>query len=191
MNIALSKPRMTREEFLAWIQAQDRRHEFDGFQPVAIVGGSINHNQIAFNIHVALRARLKGGPCRPLGQDAGLSTVGNAVRYPDALITCARTPGTDYLVQGVVAVFEVISPGNGWTDRIVKMREYLAVASIQTYVIVEQNGIGLTVFERREDNSWAATALVAGDTLRLRAPEIEIPVAEFYEEVDLPPAQTA
>ncbi len=188
MNIALRKPRMTRDEFFEWAQAQDTRHEFDGFQPVAMVGGSINHSQIGLNIQFALRTRLRGSGCRPLGPDAGVATVGDTVRYPDALITCTKTPGHSYLVQGVIVVFEVISPGNGWIDRIVKLREYLAVPSIHTYVIVEQNGIGLTVLERREDNTWMATTLTADDTLRLRAPDIEIPVAELYEDVDLPEA---
>ena len=184
MNIALRKPRMTREQFFDWVQTQDGRYEFDGFQPVAMVGASINHNQISLNIHRALYSRLKGSGCRPLGPEAGVATVGDPVRYPDALVTCTKAPGNSYLVPGVVVVFEVISPGNGWNDRIVKVREYLAVPSIRYYVIVEQNSAGLTVLERREDDTWMATTLTGEDTLRLRAPDLEVPVAELYEGVD-------
>ncbi len=136
-----------------------------------------------------MRTRLRGSGCRPLGPDAGVATVGDTVRYPDALITCTRTPGTDRLVAGVVVVFEVISPGDAWVDRIIKVREYLAVASIHTYVIVEQSGIGLTVLRRQDDDTWLAETLTAEDTLRLRAPDIDIPVAELYEDVDLPSAR--
>lgn len=185
MNIALRKPRMTREEFLDWAEAQDVRYEFDGFQPVAMQGGSINHNQITLNIHRALYARLKGSGCKPLGPDAGVATIAESVRYPDALVTCTKAPGTDRLVPGVAAAFEVVSPGNAWLDRIVKVREYLAVPSIRFYVIAEQESIGLTVLERREDNTWMAVTLTADDTLRLRSPDIEIPVPELYEDVDL------
>lgn len=189
MNIAVRQPRMTRDEFLDWAETQDTRYEFDGFQPVGMTGGSVDHNRISQNIYFALRTRLKGSGCEPLGPDAGIATVGETVRYPDALITCTRAPGTDRLVPGVVAVLEVISPGNAWIDRIVKVREYLAVPSIRFYVIVEQNGIGLTVLERREDNTWMAATLTADDALRLRAPDIVIPIAEFYEGVDLPGAR--
>jgi hypothetical protein len=42
MNIALRRP-MTQEEFLAWAEAQEERYEFDGFQPVAMTGGTNNH----------------------------------------------------------------------------------------------------------------------------------------------------
>ena len=41
MTIALRKPRMTREQFFDWTQAQNTRHEFDGFAPVAMTAGTI------------------------------------------------------------------------------------------------------------------------------------------------------
>jgi Uma2 family endonuclease len=93
MNTALRKPRMTREEFFAWAQARDTRYEFDGFEPVAMTGGTANHSQITQNILLALCSRLQGSSCRPLGPDAGVATIGGAVRYPNALVTCATVPG--------------------------------------------------------------------------------------------------
>jgi len=116
MNIALRKPRMTREEFFAWAQARDTRYEFDGYEPVAMTGGTANHSQITQNILVALRSRLHGGDCRPLGPDAGVATVGDTVRYPDALVTCAKIRGDAQIIPGVVVVFEVLSPTSGRTD---------------------------------------------------------------------------
>jgi hypothetical protein len=41
MNVALRRT-MTREDFLAWAEGQEERYEFDGFQPVAMTGGTIN-----------------------------------------------------------------------------------------------------------------------------------------------------
>ena len=186
MSIALSKPPMTRAEFFLWAQTQGARYEFDGFQPTAMTGASVNHNHIVRNIHRALYTRLRGSGCMPLGPDDGVATIGDAVRYPDAVITCTRTSGTSHLVERPVVVFEVISPGNSAVDRIIKVREYLAVPSIHTYVIVEQNSIGLTVLRRHDENSWITTILTADDLLRLHDPEVEIPVAELYENVDFP-----
>jgi Uma2 family endonuclease len=186
MNVALSRPRMTREAFFDWAQAQDARYEFDGFQPVAMTGGSINHSRITAALHRALYARLKGSGCEPLGPDAGVATAGDAVRYPDALVTCTKAPGADYLVPGVVVVFEVLSPTSGRTDRIDKLREYRAVPSIRRYVILEHGSIGLTVFARADgQEDWTAVALTAEDTLHIPEIGIEIPVADFYEDTDL------
>ena len=178
---------MTREEFFDWAQAQDTRYEFDGFGPVAMTGGNINHSQITQNILFSLRARLRGSRCRPLGPDAGLATVGDAVRYPDALVTFDKVRGLALTVSGAVVVFEVVSPTSGRTDRIVKLREYRAVPTIRCYVILEHNSVGLTVLTRqREDEDWTARALTSEDTLQLPEIGIEIPVAELYEDVDLP-----
>jgi len=186
MSTALRKPRMTREEFFDWAQAQDVRYEFDGFDPVAMTGGTANHSQITQNILVALRTRLRGSDCRPLGPDAGVATVGSAVRYPDALVTGAKVRGDAQTIPGVVVVFEVLSPTSGRTDRIVKLREYRAVGTIRCYVILEHSSVGLAVFSRRsEDEDWTARALTIEDTLQIPDIGIEIPVAELYENVDL------
>jgi Uma2 family endonuclease len=190
MRIAVTKPRMTRAEFLLWAQTQGARYEFDGFQPIAMTGASVNHNHIVRNINRALYARLRGSGCMPFGPDDGIATTGDAVRYPDAVVTCTRTSGTSYLVERPLVVFEVISPGNSAIDRIIKVREYLAVPSIHTYIIVEQNSIGLTVLRRHDQNSWVTTILTADDLLRLHDPEVEIPVAELYENVDFPDTET-
>lgn len=189
MSTALRKPRMTREQFFAWAQADGGRWEFDGFEPVAMTGGTVNHSQITQNVLVALRARLHGTACRPLGPDAGLATIGDAVRYPDALVTCAKVPGDAHVVPGVVAVFEVLSPTSGRIDRIVKLREYRAVPTIRRYVVLEHASIGLIVLTRANaDEDWTATALTAEDTLRMPEIGTEIPVATFYEGVELPTA---
>jgi hypothetical protein len=68
-----------------------------------------------------------------MGPDDGVATIGDAIRYPDVVITCTRTPGTSHLIERPVTVFEVISPDNSAIDRITKVREYLAVPAIHTY----------------------------------------------------------
>lgn len=185
MNVALRQPSMTRDQFLDWAQAQEERYEFDGFQPVAMTGGTSNHSQICQNIWFALRTRLRSSGCRVLGPDAGLATVGDAVRYPDALVTCAAFTGTARLVPGAVVVFEVLSPNSGRADRISKLIEYRAVPSIRRYAILEYRSADLTVFSRTDGTAdWTATALTANETLAIPELGIGVPVHEFYEDVD-------
>jgi Uma2 family endonuclease len=192
MNIALRQPVMTREQFFQWAQAQDAPYEFDGFQPVAMTGGNLRHNLMHFNLHTALRQRLKGTGCLPLGAGAGVATIGDAVRYPDGLVTCTPITGDEYVTPNVVVVFEVISPTSGRTDRIVKVREYAAVPSILRYVILESASIGLTVLERQSgDQKWTVTTLMAEDTMPLPEIGIEIPVVELYEGIDFPTPEAA
>jgi len=186
MNIALRKT-WTQEQFFPWAEAQDERYEFDGVQPVAMTGGNAGHAVVTRNVNFALWTRLRGGSCQPLGPDAGVETVNKAVRYPDALVTCSKFEQADLIIPGVVAVFEVLSPTSGRTDRIIKVREYAAVPSIRRYVILESTSIGLTVLEREgPDDAWRTTILTNGDVIRMPEIGIEIPVSEIYEGISFP-----
>ena len=186
MNVALRTPGTTREQFFDRVQHQRERHEFDGVQPAAMVRVTGNHGGIAQDIYAAPRSRSWATGRRVLGPDAGVATVGNAVRYPDALATCTEPPGTGPPIPGVI---EVLSPSSGQTDRIAKVREYGAVASIRRRVIPEYAGPGLTVLERsREGQPWTASTPLPGDTLPMPEVGTEVPVDEFHEDVDLPGA---
>jgi Uma2 family endonuclease len=184
MNAPFLKP-WTQEQFFAWAAHQEGHWEFDGFRPVAMNGGTANHNIITQNVMAALRARLRGGGCRPMGPNAGIETLGAAVRYPDAFVTCSKFDGSVLLLPGAVVVLEVVSPNSGRTDRIVKVREYAAIPSVLRYVILEFTSAGLQSFERTNaDEPWRATALTGDDILRMPEIGIEVPVGEFYEDVD-------
>jgi Uma2 family endonuclease len=185
MNSPLRKS-WTQEEFLAWAESQEPRYEFDGLQPVAMTGGTVAHAAIIRNLQVALYNRLRGKPCQPFGPEAGVETRGAAIRYPDGLITCSPQDPTARVIAGVVVVFEVISPSTVRTDRILKVREYAAVASIRRYVMIESTVVGLSVLERETpDEVWRTGTLTGEDVLRVAEVDIEIPVAEIYEGLSL------
>ncbi len=87
-----------------------------------------------------------------------MATVGTTIRYPDALVTCTRYDPRARIVPGVVVIFEVLSPSSGFTDHVVKLREYAEVPSIKRYVILESIAIGLQVLERSSPGqAWQTT----------------------------------
>jgi Uma2 family endonuclease len=183
----------TQEEFFAWAEARDNRYEFDGFQPVAMAGGTIEHSRMVRNLNTGLDVRLRGHRCESLGPEAGIATVGKAVRYPDGLITCSPQEPGSKLVVGTVVVFEIRSPGTARVDLFVKPREYAAVASILRYVMIESTSIGAVVLERASaDEAWRHSTLASLDD-ELSIPEvgIAIPLAEIYRGVSFPPSDDA
>jgi Uma2 family endonuclease len=183
MNVALHKP-MTLTEFLAWEERQELRYEFDGFQPVAMTGGTVAHDRITFNLQKALDSRLAGKPCKSYGPNVKILTAGKS-RYPDALVSCTTISPSATVVDQPVVVFEVVSEDTARTDRIEKLREYQATPSIQRYVILEQRSIGAAVFARRGED-WIATALTEENTLALPEVGIEVPLDEFYVGLEFP-----
>ncbi len=180
---------MTREAFLDWAACQDGRFEFDGFGPVGMVGSTISHARIAQKIWRTIDRQLVGTGCEAFIRDGAVATVGDALRFPDVTVTCSPVAGRDRVVAAPVLVFEVLSPSTERNDKIVKLEEYRAVRSMVTYVIVEQDYVGLTVFRRWEGDQWVARALSEGQVLRIDQPALTLPLAEIYAGVAFKPDQ--
>jgi Uma2 family endonuclease len=181
MSATLRQP-MTVAEFLAWEERQEFRWEFDGFQPVAMTGGTAAHETITGNIFFAVRSRLAGRQCRAFGANLKIEVAGR-IRYPDGFVVCTPVPPRSTVVREPVVVFEVLSDSTSRTDRIEKLREYGATQSIQRYVILEQNAIAAMMFVRKGTDLVAET-LTAADTLHMPEIDVSVPLAEFYTDVE-------
>jgi Uma2 family endonuclease len=181
MSAAVPKP-MTLAAFLAWEERQELRFEFDGFEPVAMTGGTAAHDRITFNLQKVLDGRLTGKSCQPWGPNMKIIVDGRA-RYPDAFVVCQPVPSTATVADNPVVVFEVVSEGTNSTDLIDKNREYRATPSIQRYVILQQTRVAAIVFARRGQD-WLSE-IVAGPDAVLQLPEIgiELPLAGIYANV--------
>ena len=178
MNFAVRRG-MTLEEFLAWDEGQEGRWEFDGFEPVAMVGGTSAHSGITINLLIALGTRLRGGQCNVYNDSLRVNVAGS-IRYPDATVGCTKLPlGAQQVIDPVV-VFEVLSPTTASIDLIVKPAEYRDTPSIRRYVILAQDRIAANVYEWRGGN-WIGTP-VTDPAAILGLPEIGISVslAECY-----------
>ena len=187
MNVALRRP-MSLPEFLAWEERQEPRFEFDGFQPVAMTGGTFAHEIIGNTLRRKLGERLSGSPCRAVGPTMKVEVMGH-IRYPDAFVTCTQAPRDATVIRDPVVVFEVLSPSTSRTDRIEKLREYQATPSIRRYVILEQDSIAASVFTRH-DGDWIAHALTGGDVLTMPEIGVDLPLADIYADADLPEPPT-
>ncbi len=186
MNFAL-RSRMTVAEFLAWEDRQEIKHEFDGFRPVAMAGGTAAHASIQRNLAITLGGRLRGTPCRFYGSDLKVE-VANSIRYPDGFVVCTAVPPRSTVVRDPVVIFEVLSESTSSTDLVTKNQEYAATPSIQRYVLLSQDAIGGMVFERAGDD-WRGHVLAADAVLRCPEIGIAVPLAEFYEGIDFGPEE--
>ena len=184
MSQLQQKP-MTATEFLAWEAKQELKWEFDGFQPVAMTGGTIAHSVIQGNLITALSNRLRGKPCRPYGPDLKVG-IGVKYRYPDAFVSCTRATPGDSVVFAPVVVFEVLSESTAKTDRTTKLMEYQSLPSVQRYVLLEQDQVVATVITRIE-TGWGIEVLDAAATLSMPEIDVEVAMAELYEGLELTP----
>ena len=175
---------MSLDEFLAWERDQELRYEFDGVQPVAMTGGTIEHSEIATNLVEALRRRLRGQPCRAFRGDLKILANGR-IRYPDATVTCTLPARGADIVPEPVVVFEILSPSTASIDRIEKNQDYRLTPSIRHYVMLEQTRQAATVFSRAGDD-WVGHVVTGDVVLRLPEIGIELPLREAYIGVEFP-----
>lgn len=176
---------MTPEEYLAWEETQELKWEFDGFQPVAMTGGTFAHATIQGNLVTALFIRLRGKRCRPCGPDMRVPTGLGRYRYPDALVTCTPVRPDARDASEPVVLFEVLSASTEHEDRHVKLQEYRSIPSVQRYVMLEQDEMLATVVARA-GAGWSLDQVGPAGLLAMPEIGIELPLAELYVDVAFP-----
>jgi Uma2 family endonuclease len=181
MNVPLRKA-MTLAEFLDWEEQQPLRYEFDGVQPIAMTGGTAAHAFIQRNLAISIGGRLRGQACQFVGNDLKIEVAGK-IRYPNGFVVCSPLPVQSTVVRDPVVVFEVLSNSTARTDLVTKNHEYAATPSVRRYVILSQDEMAGTMFERVGDD-WVGHLLAANTVLSMPEIGIEVTLAELYEGVD-------
>ncbi|MBV9812810.1 MAG: Uma2 family endonuclease [Acetobacteraceae bacterium] len=177
MTVALRET-WTIERFLAWEDAQEGRHEFDGRRIVEATGGTRAHQRIVSNLIRALEDALD--PERFDAVPEMRLAVGGSVRYPDVTVVAGRVPDAERTLRDALVLFEVVSPDSLDLDHGAKRAEYAGLPSIRRYVILEQTRAAATVLERQA-GGWVPVAAAA----ELAMPElgITLPLAAVYRGV--------
>ena len=174
------------EEYLSDERKGECRHEYLGGRVYSMAGASEEHNTISVNITAALHSALRGKPCRTFMNDmkVRIKDGGRVIfYYPDVMISCGPPGEPRYFKTDPVVIFEVLSPDTESTDRREKFYGYTSLASLQAYVLVEQEKIGVTVF-RRGTTGWSRENLETRESvLRLDALGLELALEGGYDRV--------
>ena len=180
---ALAKT-MSLDEFIAWEERQQPRYEYDGYNVEAMTGGTYNHGVIQVNLLAALHARLRGGPCRIIGEIVKIKTS-TSIRYPDAMVICLPTDGRATWTSAPVVIFEILSPSTARKDLGAKNAEYQTLDSLRRYVVLHQNVAAAEVFFRDEEGEWVHEFLGGDGVLNMPEIGVTMPLAECYEDIEL------
>lgn len=179
MSQPLPKP-WTVADFLAWERRQPERYEFVGGIIRMMVGGSNAQTIIKGNVYVALRARLRGQPCRALGEGPKVVTA-SATMYPDAVVVCGPIDLAEDQVRAPTVVVEVLSRSTEDHDRGAKWVAYRDLGSLQHYLLVAQDTRRVEVYSR-EAKRWSLQVLAPPDAIALPAIGVELTFDEIYQD---------
>ena len=188
-------PKMTLDEFLAWEETQEERHEYLDGVIRAMSGGSLDHNQIVANITKVTGVQLENTPCRSLTSSQRVQSESfRSYFYPDLLIVCEEPKlGRGDSILNPLVIFEVLSPSTEKYDRYEKFRRYQTIKTLQEYFLIRQDTAIVEAYRRMKSKTWTTTAYnvyVGLDTvLTVESAGISFPLRAIYDRVTLEDAE--
>ena len=175
---------MSPEEYLEWEATQELRYEYIDGEVYAMTGGTKPHNRIALNLATALDSHLAEKDCEVYIADVKVQVDYTHYHYPDGVVSCdERDLESNLLIQYPCLIIEVLSPSTEAFDRGEKFTHYRQMGTLQEYVLIESNKIGIDLFRRNEQGLWVLHPLKAGNTLILESVGLSLPIEEAYRQV--------
>ncbi len=179
---ALTKPRMTVDEFLAWAEGRPGRYELFRGEVVAMSPETVGHTKIKGAVYLALLVgvRDRNLPCHVLTDGATVRIDDTTAYEPDALVYCGRElPPTVLEVSEPVIIVEVLSPSTRRVDGSLKLAGYFRLPSVAHYLIVDPTQATILHHSRSGDDT-IRTRIVTAGRIMLDPPGLELAVSDIY-----------
>jgi len=147
---------MTADDYLAWEEQQEEKHEFVLGETFAMGGARREHVIVAGNAFASLKQHLRGTPYRAYISDMKLQVKQmGAYYYPDVMVSCAKNDqrAEQFLTQPSL-IIEVLSDSTEAYDRGDKFAVYRLITSLKEYVLIDIKSRRVECFRRTADNDW-------------------------------------
>ena len=182
-------PRMTVEEFFAFVETQEQKYEFHDGEVLAMSGGLPKHARLEDRLASMLDRGLRGSECRSFGASLHLSVkAAGSYVHPDKSIVCGPLDLDPAVPNGrgvlnARVVFEILSDSTEGYDRGGKFNLYQQVPTLEEYLLISQHQPEVQSFLRQPDSTWNLAFFRGLDAVaKVRCLPLEIPLAELYEE---------
>jgi Uma2 family endonuclease len=184
MSAQLQPRWLSVEDYLAFEEHSEIKHEYINGEMYAMAGASTRHNQIAGNLFARLLTHLRGSPCQVFFADVKLHLKELGVEifyYPDLMVCCDPNDRDPYYRTRPCLIVEVLSGETARTDQREKLFAYARLDSLQGYLLLEQDRIGATL-HWREGGDWRWVEFSDPDEeLTLSCTGLTVRLAELYE----------
>lgn len=181
---------VTLPEYLAMEEKSLVKHEYHTGQVRAMSGGSPRHAQIGFNLAGSFFKHLQGKPCRGANGDQRIRIeAADRELYPDLVVACPPerySENDPHALVNPILIIEVLSPSTQEFDRNEKFDFYAQIPELQHYVLVSQERVLVEHFQHAEGGWLLRRFNQREEIVTFSDLEIEIPLAEIYDGVDVP-----
>ena len=183
---ATEKQLLSEDEYLAFENDSETRHELIDGQISAMTNPTLDHEQIAFNLIAPIMNHLKGKPCRVFGANTKIKRNEANFFYPDVLVDCNIDPNTTSSGAGIshnpTLIVEVLSNSTRRNDQTTKKMHYINMSTVEEYVLIEQHFAQVEVMRR--SHNWESQKYFLGDSITFESIDLTIPVSEIYDKVN-------
>ena len=178
---------MTIEEYFDFEERSPTRHEYVDGEVFEMNGVTRRHNDIVGNVYMRLRTAARGGPWRVYFSGVKLRAR-RVIYYPDVMAGCAAPPADERLEDAPSLVVEVLSPSTQLTDRREKLMVYKSIASLSTYLIIDQMQRRVDRHSRDVDGQWRHDTIADDGAVPVSFGSVSLTMTldEIYEGVTLP-----
>lgn len=181
MSLKYKVDSVTIQDYLEGELHGEIKHEYINGQVYAMAGASSNHNRLVANLSRQLGNHLRHTPCEPFASDMKVQ-VNDDFYYPDVLVVCNHK-GNDFgVTDAPILIVEVLSKATRKIDQTLKRKAYQNLASLQEYIVIEQDCVDVEVCRRK--NHWQSQHYFMGDQLHIEQIDCRIPVEMIYERVE-------
>ena len=178
---------LTVDEYLAFEEKSQRRHEFVAGRVYAMSGTTARHNRIALNIAKHLQAAPGRGACQAYAIDLKVRAARDRIYYPDGVVVCTPHDGDTLIFDEPCLILEVTSRSSRRIDRGEKLDAYLAMPSLRGYMIAEHDRRHVSLYSRSSGGSWDREEVVTSGRLTIPCPATPLSLDDVYEAVEFPP----
>jgi Uma2 family endonuclease len=191
----LKHTHLSPEEYLAWEMEQDIKHEYENGKIIAMTGGTVAHSQVAANFSALLIPHLRGRGCKVAVSDAKVTIKSGKYYYPDLVITCDdRDRFAIDVLQYPCLIAEVLSPATEARDRGIKQQNYMAIETLQTYILIAPDRPRIEIYQRRDDRLWDYLSIaidskdfeIDDPLVRIVSIDLNFALSLLYENIEFP-----
>ncbi|GAB4052891.1 Uma2 family endonuclease [Spirosoma litoris] len=183
----------TIDEYLAFEEKSEVRHEFYNGEIYAMAGGTVNHNLLIDNVKDLLKASTKSRGCRVFSENMKVDVLsGIYMPYPDVVLTCHPFDlrGDNVIIRQPRILVEVLSKSTAQKDRGFKWQKYRKIPSLWYYMLIDQYAVTVELYSRIEETAeWINTIYESlEDTIVLPRLNAELSVSAIYDGIELIPS---
>jgi Uma2 family endonuclease len=178
---------MTVDEYLAFEDASDVKHEYVDGYAYAMSGVHSRHARIVANVSSLLWSAARGGPCRVYSSDLRQRASATRYYYPDVMSVCVPRADDGRILENPCVVIEVTSPSTRRTDHSEKLDAYRRIPTLRSYLIVELSRREIHRWWREAGEDWRYELLVEVGAVAFPCPAVSLTLDEIYERVTFPP----